>query len=983
MFIYKQFDSSKHLDDVQYQSLKIYGMASIRNGQDTPFVECATKAQAEEAKKQGRQIVAIRAIPFVVPFTSLGTEIHETHTRVNVSGAVTLRIKPDASFRDYVLSHTNGELTTNQLILEFAKGLELNLEPTLKHIVNTDDVEQIRKHGVEAADVSGLPCELPSWCEVVKVQLAVDGTDTASRYIQQVASVFAEQEKAAQVEQDRFINRIGKEVIPEWQNKSIQELKKGPLHVLSNISRRYYFWLVSALLGAWLLSKLVFILGGGSADDRKCRVDFENKEKTASSNLQMYLLKTHLADKFRQNETSKGKPFGGFEFKENYHFAEDDAVKVRDWVDKYVEDHHGILHYVENEYNHPHGIRKVLGWSKPYYKCNIGMEGKVTSDAYHLVVKQDYDGSVKSCLDEMFLTKGKTKGGITEYKSLKLRGGDVALLTQALQKDESLAAKGVIVQHTADHEIVVTVGNYTLNYQLNASELEKFNDLLDEIKSVFQAAVSKDVYFKQGKAETLPLTNSQVEKLQKALVVKDRVVFTREVVEEGKTERLVFKMSEKERKGRELVELDKQKRADWWNRNEQGLLDTVMDKAKRLEQAVTAIKVPEDATDADYAALLDRIQVLRAQRQAYVEELNNLLNKVKAYQAGMEKAILKKATAHQQQLEGQTATYMNMKEQLDNLTTKIHNARWEAKTHQEIARRREAAGQYATDVEQALRNAQAAFRQEIPNAVSAGQTKDSYGNLEAVAQRWEARCRETFKGIENYRNTELKDTFLLENRTATWDAKAYRDRLNAVLEGWSSMCRKALDCKNESQYKQVEATYLKNQMEFWKNVEALDTLQKEINACQAKLQAKRQELSGMATAEGRAHAAEIKIWFNQDIMIPSKNIKRQAGALAAYFSSLLPTDDWDPTLPYNKKLGNSFLQTPEVRQLTPAYQEKAKAMVEDQNSKLMMRNMGNKKESLSRLKDKAEMMQGQCENLIHIEENDRLYKPLRVWGNQQ
>ena len=103
MFIYKLFDSSKHLDDGQYQSLKIYGMAPIRNGQDTPFVECATKTQADEAKKQGRQIVAIRAIPFIVPFTSLGTEIHETHTHVNVSGAVTLRINPDASFRDYVL----------------------------------------------------------------------------------------------------------------------------------------------------------------------------------------------------------------------------------------------------------------------------------------------------------------------------------------------------------------------------------------------------------------------------------------------------------------------------------------------------------------------------------------------------------------------------------------------------------------------------------------------------------------------------------------------------------------------------------------------------------------------------------------------------------------------------------------------------------------------------------------------------------------
>lgn len=166
MFIYKRFDSSKHLDDVQYQSLKIYGMASVRNGQDTPFVECATKAQAEEAKKQGRQIVAIRAIPFIVPFTSLGTEIHETHSRVNVSGAVTLRIDPNASFRDYVLSHPNGELTTDQLTEEFAKGLELNLEPTLKHVVNTDDVEQLRKHGAEAADVSGLQGALPSWCEV-------------------------------------------------------------------------------------------------------------------------------------------------------------------------------------------------------------------------------------------------------------------------------------------------------------------------------------------------------------------------------------------------------------------------------------------------------------------------------------------------------------------------------------------------------------------------------------------------------------------------------------------------------------------------------------------------------------------------------------------------------------------------------------------------------------------------------------------------
>ena len=181
MFIYKKFDSSKRLDDDQYKSLKIYGMADIRNGQDTPFVECANKAQAEEAKRQGRSIVGITAVPFIAPFTSLGTEIHETHKRVNVSGAVWLRINPNATFREYILSHDGDGLTTGQITVEFARGLELNLEPYLNHVVNTEDVEQIQKHGVEAADISALPGQLPNWCEVVKVMLAVDGTATASR----------------------------------------------------------------------------------------------------------------------------------------------------------------------------------------------------------------------------------------------------------------------------------------------------------------------------------------------------------------------------------------------------------------------------------------------------------------------------------------------------------------------------------------------------------------------------------------------------------------------------------------------------------------------------------------------------------------------------------------------------------------------------------------------------------------------------------
>lgn len=983
MFIYKKFDSSKRLDDDQYKSLKIYGMADIRNGQDTPFVECANKAQAEEAKRQGRSIVGITAVPFIAPFTSLGTEIHETHKRVNVSGAVWLRINPNAAFREYILSHDGDGLTTGQITVEFARGLELNLEPYLNHVVNTENVEQIQKHGVEAADISALPGQLPNWCEVVKVMLAVDGTATASRYTQTVAEALRRQEIEEKKKHEGLLEVFIEQVWPFWK-KNVIDVLKHPFDNMVKFKRLCCTTLLLLLFGAWALRMIVFMLGGGSPFARKSEINFKS-EKTASCNIQKFLLETYMADKFSKSSTSKGKPFGGFKFGETYHFAEEDAQTVRGWVDSYVNARHGTLRHVKNEYNHPHGIPKILGWSRPTYQCTVGMEGRLEPDPYHLVVENDYDGSVKRCLDDMLLAKGKTKKGVTEYKSLKLRDGDVDILKQALHDDKALAGKGVVVSHEMEHKIVVSVGNYTLNYQLDVSALMMFDDLLVVVKNAFQTAISREVFFINGKTVTLPLTNDEIDKLKMTLKANlgDKVVFTREKGKDGKTERLVFEMSEKKRIDVGLEKMKKEEAVAWWKNEEQGLFNAELAKAAQLEKAVAAVRVPENAADDEYKDLLDKLQAFRSQREGGVKDMGILLNQVKGYQTEMredikeEKDILDKAAAHQKELEKQLVAYGTMLAQLDQLTNQANEARWQAKAHKVVEIRRGAAAKYVEEAEETLKTTQADFRKEIPSAVQMGQTKEWYKNLEGVAGNWEAKSAEASKSIQDYLEKKLTDTFMLEKRKVTMDVRTYRTRLNAVLDGWSSMQRRALNCKQECRYKQVEVVFLQNQKDFWEKVEALNALEREIKECQAKLQSKRQEIGGLTREEIKARRTEIKDRIYQEIVLRSKELERKARGFIAYFNGLIPKDD-DDSWHYEEMLGPRVLRRKDVESLNAEMKDKVKALLEAQENRLLNLKKGNRRSCLKGLKDQAENLEGAAGNLRVLDDDDIL-KVRNVW----
>ncbi|MBP5671432.1 MAG: hypothetical protein J6X49_03505 [Victivallales bacterium] len=1196
MFIYKKFDSSKRLDDDQYKSLKIYGMADIRNGQDTPFVECANKAQAEEAKRQGRSIVGITAVPFIAPFTSLGTEIHETHKRVNVSGAVWLRINPNAAFREYILSHDGDGLTTGQITVEFARGLELNLEPYLNHVVNTENVEQIQKHGVEAADISALPGQLPNWCEVVKVMLAVDGTATASRYTQTVAEALRRQEIEEKKKHEGLLEVFIEQVWPFWK-KNVIDVLKHPFDNMVKFKRLCCTTLLLLLFGAWALRMIVFMLGGGSPFARKSEINFKS-EKTASCNIQKFLLETYMADKFSKSSTSKGKPFGGFKFGETYHFAEEDAQTVRGWVDSYVNARHGTLRHVKNEYNHPHGIPKILGWSRPTYQCTVGMEGRLEPDPYHLVVENDYDGSVKRCLDDMLLAKGKTKKGVTEYKSLKLRDGDVDILKQALHDDKALAGKGVVVRHDAEHEIVISVKDYTLNYQLDLTELA-YDELLDVVKIAFKDELSRDVYFKKGKvAEPEHLTNSQVEKLQKAFVAGKRVNVTCIEDKDGKNGRLIFKMSPEEIEKRGLEEKDKQQKLNWWNNEEKKLHDGIMAKADGLKKEIKAIEIPkkvadteyekfkkqlqtlwqrqqtamkdleqlqkeitgyrsgldgkiqkladdhqkeleklqketvvdlknkiddlagkleiahrhntadmyttkaemdlkevqkafrqeipdsipagqakswydnqqqtarrwenkcfeaikgienyrntelkekfllenkkevamnvnpyrerlnavlegwsticgkalnckqecqsrqitdkakqleedlariqarvrEDDADDKYAELLDQLQILGGKMEVAVEELTKFQNEVKPDQYRSQINLQRLATAHQKQLEKQAAAYKTMLTQLGTLTKQINEARWQAKAHKVVEIRRGAAAKYVEEAEEALKATQADFRKEIPSAVQTGQTKEWYKQQEGIASKWETTCSESSRSVKEYLNTKLTDAFILENRQVTMDVRTYRTRLNAVLDGWVSMQRRALNCKQECQYKQVEVVFLQNQTNFWEKVEALNDLEREIKECQVKLQAKRQEIDGLTREEIKARRTEIKDRIYQEIVLRSKELERKARGFIAYFNGLIPEDNND-SWHYEEMLGPRVLRRKDVESLNAEMKDKIKALLEAQENRLLNLKKGNRRSCLKGLKDQAENLEGAAGNLRVLDDDDIL-KVRNVW----
>ena len=400
--------------------------------------------------------------------------------------------------------------------------------------------------------------------------------------------------------------------------------------------------------------------------------------------------------------------------------------------------------------------------------------------------------------------------------------------------------------------------------------------------------------------------------------------------------------------------------------------------AQRLDKAVAAIVIPQDAADDEYARVLDQLQALRPQRQTAIEHTQRLLNQVKDYQAGMDAKLQKRSREHQKQLEGHLADFQNLTSRLDDLATKCTNARWEAKARREIVRRNAEREKYVIAAEQTLRSEQTVFQQQVLTSIPANQSQQWYSELEQLAQQWETKCRETFKSLENYRDTGLQDTFTLENRTAQMDAKGFRSRINAVLEGWSAMCAKAFVCRQQCKYLQVERSYRERQEAFWKNVEELAALEREIKSCQSKLQAKRQEVTGWSYAEARTHRAEVQAWWNREVAAPRKTIVQRARVLVAYFSAQLPQDSWDPTLPYDRQLGTKILAVPEVTQLEAEHQSKIKTLVEEQATKLANLNLGNRKATLEALTNRLETLQGMAENLTYLDTEDRLNKLLNL-----
>ena len=973
MLIFKTFDSTSKLDKKQYAHMKLWAMASVRNDQDTPFVECADKAQAEEAKCQGRTIVGITAIPVIVPVTKLDAENLESHKKVNVSGALTFKITPNESFREFVYSHGE-KINSDQLIKEFAEGVVLNLDPYLTHVINTETIDQIRKHGVHAVTnktLSDLAGELPGWCVVEKLQLAVDDRDTVSRYTNLVfeATEKKDQDKPDDDDDDTGIIETLTNTVKKDGIKAARDLPG----TFSKLGRKFFVRLILALFAAWALRKIVFLLGGGSSFDRECKIDFQ-ANGTESSNLQKYL----LAENFRQEVKSKGEAFSDITIGgKAKHLKEEDAQTLSRWMESYVAARHGTLCFVKNDYNHPHGIPKILGWSKPSFECIVGMESKLKSDEFKIIVKNDYDQSVKRRLDDMVLTKGKAKDGVIEYKSLKLRLADLEILEQALQNDPSLKSKGVTVLRGASpNEIIVTVVNYTLNYQLDVEALD--SNYVDEVKAAVKAALSRDVYFKNGESETMPLAISEVESLKKRLDIKELVSFEREEKEAGKTVRLVFELSEKERKRLEIRKLNKEQKISWWNNDEDGELKAVMASGQQLEKDVNAFKVPANAEDAEYRKLLEQLQLLITKQNDSVRELGTFRKKVSDYKKDMEGKILKHAEEDNKKLESLAALYGTLKNLLEALGNQLRAARWEANAHREIIRRREAIEKATKEYEQSLLAEQTTFGKEIPSSIQSGQTKQYYENQERLAQQWDAKCRETFKRIEDYRNTEIKETFMLENKNVTMDVKSYKARVNDVLNSWASMCAKAMSCTQDCRYRRIEMSFLERQTTFWKNVEALNSLERELKAVQSKMQTKRQEVAGMTYAEARQRQNEIQAWFNQEILAPRKNIMLQLRSLAAYFSALLPQDDWGTSLPYDNYLGVKLMNTPEVRLLNANAQAKVQALVDGQEKRFTTLNMGSKRNTMSALKNKAETLHGLAESLTYFEENDKLKKLLKL-----
>ena len=511
MLIYKRITSrkAKCLNENDCQAMKCYGMASVRDTGAVAFVECQTWADVRKAQAQEREIIGITAIAVIVPFRALNIHVEAENTGVNVSGAVWIRINPTTNFREYVLRHTESELTYEQLILEFDNKSEPNLEPFLRGVVNRENLVQLRKFGADAADVTDLADTLPDWCEVTKVLLAVDGTEVASRYAREVEEAIKKQNTHSER--------------PDKPGLFVEVLKKSEtffgklLHgidVLLSLTKKYSrsisLLLLIMVIGVFGREYVFSLLGGEAPYAVPCEVVFEGDTNAAS--LEKYLLKDYLTAQFQTGQFH-GNKVNSFDFGTTYRLSDSgflwrqsDVQKLIDWINNYGPIKSRILQASLDDQRRT-GLHKLLKIGKNQVRCTLRLTPVQTAE-YTLKLEQHDDShQVAKLLQSMFQL-----GEAQEYK-LQLFPAQVQHLRERLETDDRLQALGLLWSEEKGTQVIhLYLTNVPSKHRLNVANIVAFPELTAQVEQAVPAS-RQPVSFRHEVHQDVFLTGKELNDL--------------------------------------------------------------------------------------------------------------------------------------------------------------------------------------------------------------------------------------------------------------------------------------------------------------------------------------------------------------------------------------------------------------------------------------------------------------------------------------
>lgn len=179
------------------------------------------------ALSSGYRVLAVCNIPVPVPFVVLNVKALNDNRIMHVSGFITVRLNTGMDFYEWVLSKL--KKCSEVLDADFWEELycRYGLDDYFKHLVNSEKVVQLEKHGMYATDFPDINEKFKNWFTFN----SVDSFRVENANDEPSAALMRCMNAVDKAMQPSIIDEIGK----TWLNRLVQALKDHPLKTIAGL----------------------------------------------------------------------------------------------------------------------------------------------------------------------------------------------------------------------------------------------------------------------------------------------------------------------------------------------------------------------------------------------------------------------------------------------------------------------------------------------------------------------------------------------------------------------------------------------------------------------------------------------------------------------------------------------------------------------------------------------------------------------------